>query len=146
MKTVEYLSQIERMTRQIENKTEEIIQLQQMITNISSHIEPDRIQTTHEPDKIGEAVAKIVDMQNEIKELVQKLIERRTLIISQIDGMDDVRHYNVLSKRFVGCKTFDCITDEMGINRRQVFRLYNKALGAFEKKYGEMYIESAKKI
>ena len=146
MKTKTYLEQIKWLNRRIENKVEEVSQLRVMAMNISSQkFDKERVQSSFEPDKIGAAVTKIYDLEREIDALVDKFIDKRALIIEQIDHMDDVELYHVLTKRYVAFKDFSDIAHDMSYTERHVERLHGKALAAFEKKYGETYLNGEKK-
>lgn len=147
MKTKAYLEQIKWMNRKIENKLSEVSQLRSMAYNISSQkMDKERIQASTEPDKIGEAIAKIYDLEHEIDMLIDTLIEKRSVIIQQIDGMDDVDQYHILSKRYVAEKDFSEIAKEIDYSERHVERIHGKALIAFEKKYGDTYLGKDKKV
>lgn len=136
-----YLSQIKWLDRKIENKLTEIYKLRVMITNATSiPIENDRIMKTKNVDILGDTIAKIVDKEKEVDKLVDKYIEKRDTIISQIDGMDDdIDLYNVLSKRYVAGDEFDDIAKKMDYTVRHIIRLHGKALAAFDRKYGDTY-------
>lgn len=140
--TKRYLMRITRLNRQIENKLEEASQLRSMASHISAQIQEAKVQESKDPDKIGAAVAKIVDLEREVDDLVDEFIKQRAIIIGQIDGLDDVTYYHVLSKKYVTGKTFETIAAEMNYNMRQVFRVHNRALKAFEDRYGSQYLEN----
>ena len=139
--TKKYLSQIQRMNRKIENKAAEAEQLRSMISNVSSvKFDKVNVQTTPEQDKIGTAVSKIVDLENETSALVDELLAKRATIIEQIDSLDDVVFYHILSRRYVGGLDMNKIAREMGYTERHIRNVANKALKAFETKYGHLYI------
>ena len=69
------------------------------------------------------------------------VIDKRNHIIEQIDGMEDVNMYHVLSSRYIGRKTFDEIAIEMNYSRMQINRIHGKALLEFEKLYGNEYLK-----
>lgn len=140
MTTKEYLGQISRLNRMINNKLTEIAQLKDMAASISAPQSGERVQTTPNFDKIGTRYAKIDEMERKIDGMVDELVDKKEKIIQQIDNMEDENTYNILFARYIEKKTFEVIATEMKYSWRQVVRLHGTALKQFEKKYGEGYL------
>nr|DAZ66844.1 MAG TPA: Protein of unknown function (DUF1492) [Caudoviricetes sp.] len=140
MTTKEYLGQISRLNRMINNKLTEIAQLKDMVASISAPQSGERVQTTPNFDKIGTKYAKIDEMERKIDGMVDELVDKKEKIIQQIDSMEDENTYNILFARYIEKKTFEVIATEMKYSWRQVVRLHGTALKQFEKKYGEGYL------
>lgn len=140
MTTKEYLGQISRLNRMINNKLTEIAQLKDMAVSISAPQSGERVQTTPNFDKIGTKYAKIDEMERKIDGMVDELVDKKEKIIQQIDSMEDENTYNILFARYIEKKTFEMIATEMKYSWRQVVRLHGTALKQFEKKYGEGYL------
>lgn len=139
MDTKQYLNQIERLDKQIQNKLSEIYQLKAMACSVTVSNENDRVQTSSDKDRLGSTVAKIVDLEKETDQLVDEFVEKRSHIISQIDSMENVDYYHILSLRYVSRNTFDSIAEKTGWSIRQTFRIHGQALLEFEKEYGAEY-------
>ncbi len=142
MDTKQYLSQIRRLDRQIQNKLSELYNLKMMASSISVSNEGERVQTSGNKDQLGAVVAKIVDMEKEVDKMVDLFVYTRNKIISQIDSMDDLDSYDILSMRYVAGKTFHEISEKTGWSIRKVFSLHGKALLEFEKKFGNEYLKN----
>ena len=140
MTTKAYLSQIERLDKMIQNKLSEIYQLKAMACSVGVSNEGERVQKTSDKDKMGSAVAKIVDLENETNKLVDKFVAKRNKIIEQIDNIENVDYYHVLSMRYVSRNTFETIAENTNWSIRKVFSLHGKALLEFEKLYGSEYL------
>ena len=140
MTTKEYLGQISRLNRMINNKLTEIAQLKDMAVSISATQSGERVQTTPNFDKIGTKYAKIDEIERKIDGMVDELVDKKENIIQQIDSMEDENTYNILFARYIEKKTFEVIATEMKYSWRQVVRLHGTALKQFEKKYGEGYL------
>lgn len=140
MTTKEYLGQISRLNRMINNKLTEIAQLKDMAVSISASQSGERVQTTPNFDKIGTKYAKIDEMERKIDGMVDEFVDKKEKIIQQIDSMEDENTYNILFARYIEKKTFEVIATEMKYSWRQVVRLHGTALKQFEKKYGEGYL------
>ena len=140
MTTKEYLSQIERLDKMIQNKLSEIYQLKTMACSVGISNEGERIQKSSDKDRMGSAVARIVDLENEIDKLVDRFVSKRGKIISQIDSIENVDYYHVLSMRYVSRDTFEVIAEKTNWSIRKVFSLHGKALLEFERLYGSEYL------
>ena len=112
MTTKSYLSQIERLDRMIQNKLSEIYQLKTMACSVTVSNDGDRVQNSGDKDRMGTTVAKIVDLERETDELVDSFVEKRKRIVEQIDSIDNIDYYNVLSMRYVSRDTFESISEK----------------------------------
>ena len=140
MQTKEYLNQISRMNRMINNKLTEISQLREMACSISAIKNEERVQSTPNFDKMGSTYAKIDEMEHNLDKMIDDYVEKKNVIISQIDSMEDEVTYGILFSRYIEKKTFEVIATEMNYSFRQITRLHGKALLDFEKKYGNLYL------
>lgn len=140
MTTKDYLNQISRINRMINNKIVELSQLKELACSISAVSGEDRVMVTPNFDKIGKKQAKIDEMERNIDALVDEYIIKRDQIVSQIDSMEDENVYNVLFSRYIEKKTFEVIATEMNYSWRQTIRLHGIALKKFEQKYGATYL------
>ena len=141
MVTKEYLGQLERLDKMIQNKLSEIYQLKTMACSVTVSNDSERVQTSADNDRLGNTIAKIVDLEKETDKLIDSFIDKRNHIIEQIDGMEDINMYHVLSSRYIGKKTFAVIASEMNYSRMQIKRIHDKALLEFEKLYGNEYLK-----
>lgn len=139
MTTKDYLNQISRLNRMINNKLVEIQQLKEMSCSISAITNSERVQTSLSPDKIGSNIAKIDEMERNIDNMIDEYVDKKNLIISQIDSIENETYYNILFAKYVERKTFEKIADEMTYSWRQIVRLHGRALQEFERLYGDAY-------
>lgn len=141
MTTKDYLNQINRLNRMINNKISEISQLRELAYSVSSIKNEEKVQTSLKPDSIGCTIAKLEDMEKDIDRTIDEYRDKKCKIISQIDGMEDENYYNILFSRYIEKKSFELIATEMSFSYRNITRLHGKALKAFELKYGETYLK-----
>ena len=139
MDTKQYLQQISRLDRMINNKLAEISQLRELTMSVSAVKNEERVQTTPNFDKIGTAYCKIEEMEEKLDKLIDEFVDKKNLIISQIDKIENETYYEILFARYIEKKTFEKIADEMTYSWRQVIRIHGRALQEFEKKYGNTY-------
>ena len=141
MDTKQYLSQIERLDKMIQNKLSEIYQLKTMACSVTVSNDSERVKTSSDKDILCKVVSKIVDLEKETDRLVDSFIDKRSHIISQIDGLDNVDNYNVLSMRYVARNTFEEIAKKTNWSIRKVFSIHGEALKEFERLYGSEYLK-----
>lgn len=141
MTTKDYLNQVGRLNRMINNKLVEIAQLKELACSISAIQTGERVQTTPNYDKIGTAYAKIDEMERKLDKLINTYVDKKNHIIGQIDGIEDEMLYNILFARYIERKTFEKIATELEYSWRQIIRLHGKALKQFENQYGREYLE-----
>ena len=140
MDTKQYLQQIERLDKMIQNKLSEIYRLKTMACSVTVSNDSERVQTSSDKDRLGSTVAKIVDLEKETDRLVDSFVEKRKRIVEQIDSIDNIDYYNVLSMRYVSRDTFESIAEKTNWSIRKVFTLHGKALLDFEARYGKEYL------
>lgn len=139
METKAYLKQIGRLDRMIKNKIIELDQYRDLEYSLGAISNEERVQTTLNPDKFTKKVEKVIQLEQKIDKLIDTFVDKKEVIISQIDGMEDDTHYEVLFLRYVKRETFEKIACDVGFSLRQIIRIHGEALREFEKKYGETY-------
>ena len=139
METKEYLQQIGRYDRLINNKLVELAQYRSMACSVSAVKNDEKVQSSPSHDTMDKIVSKIEQMENEIDMLVDRYINNKRIIISQIDSMSDEMTYQILFSRYVEQKTFEKMAIEMNYCYKQIIRRHGKALQEFEQKWGDTY-------
>ena len=121
----EYLNQIQRYEKIINNKLEEIEHLKLLATSISaSTYGIERVQTSGSQDKIGDTIAKLVDAQRELADNVVELMEKKQKLID----VENPQYYDFLYKRYVEKKKLTVIADEMEYNEEYIKQFHGKAV------------------
>jgi len=139
MTTKEYLYQIIGYQKRIENRLTEIYRLRSMACGITMSLDDDRVQTTPNPDRMGDMVAKIVELEEEAHKLIDDFAEKQKHIVKQIEEMEDDDDYGVLFYKYVDGMSLNDIPEVLSMSRRKTFYVYNRALSRFEEKYGKEY-------
>ena len=135
MTAKEYLRQIAVLDAKINRRQKEVEELKTLATHITTTAEGDRVQSSGSKDRVADIVAKWVDLEAEIEELVDHLVEKKHRIIGEIHQLDDVRYIRVLEMRYVDCVTFEQIAVSMHLDIRWIYRLHGFALQEFAKKH-----------
>ena len=140
MTTKDYLSQIGRLNRMINNKLIEIQQLRVMAANVSAVSNEEKVQSTPNFDKMGSTFVKIEEMEEKLDSLIDDFIDRKNHIIAQIDGIDNELSYAILFSRYIERKSLEKIATELNYSYKSINRYHGAALKEFEEKYGKEYI------
>lgn len=141
MTTKQYLGQIERLDRMIQNKLSEIRQLKCIAMSVTVQPKEINIRVSSDKDKIGSTVSKLIDLEKETEKLIDDYIFKRKHIIEQIDNMSDTNMYHVLSEKYIARKELSVIAVEMGYSFKQICRIHGKGLSEFERIYGNEYLK-----
>ena len=129
----EYLGQLLRYEKMINNKLSELYQLKAMSSSISVAMDSERVQTSVRNDKIPNAIVRIEEKQAEINSIVEDYVNAKDKIIRDIEKLTDSNQYDVLFKRYVEHKTFEVIATDLNYSWRQIIRIHGEALREFEK-------------
>ena len=141
----EYLWQLKHIDKRIEHKIEEAQKWRDIATNVSSRISDEKVQTTHQPDKMANAIVNAVEYERESEEMARKLTDFKHKVTLQIDKIEDVRYYDVLKYFFVMDLTYVDIQSKMDRSYRHVRREVDKAIEEFGRVYADE-IEHEEKI
>lgn len=142
MTTEEYLNSIQTYEKRIEIKTMELCRLKTMSNNVRKSNLDERVQNnTQSKDSVGDAVAKIIDLEKNVDSVVDDFIRKRNEIIKKLDGIKNVQYYQVLSLKYINNKTYKEIAELLGCSIMQINRIRQKAILEFEKMYGNDYID-----
>lgn len=78
---------------------------------------------------------KKVLLENEINSEIDRLFQKKHIIINQIQGLENTLHTQVLFKKYVEYKNIRTITLELHYSRAHVCKLLASALKEFEQKF-----------
>lgn len=102
MKPKEYLKQIEWLDRQINHRVEELEEYKSKVYLVSSvSYDKDSIQTSKSNDRMLDAVGRIMQLEHEIDKLIDEYVDKKNLIIKQIEALDNKTYSELLYNRYV---------------------------------------------
>ena len=132
MKAKEYLMQVVRADRMIDNKLHEIEELRRMAISVTSVLKDDVVSGGGTGDKVGTIVSKIVDMEYELDREIDKLVDLKREVMSVIDQLEPTK-CEILYKRYLQKKTWEKIAVETGFSYVWVCKLHGRALQDVER-------------
>lgn len=134
MTAKEYLRQLRRIDQHISSLMREREELEKAQTFLRSpQIDGDRVQTSPsgDPPWFGYLV-KWEMLTQQIGREWDELIEKRHIIITQINSLTDSRYIEILTKRYVEYKRFKRIAREMHYSEGRIKHLHGEALRAIQ--------------
>ncbi len=137
MKAKEYLQRLQRLDTVLNQKIKEQAELRSMSTSIGSiDYSKDKVQTSRSGDApYTKIICRIVDLDEEINREIEIFMNERHKIINQIQQLSNVKHIDILYKRYVEYKGFEVISSEMNFTYQYVLELHRYALQNFERTY-----------
>ena len=131
----DYLCQLHTIEVELGEAIERLEAMRSRATSISSmRYDADPVQTSTEDHSMDEII-RAVDYAAEINRKTEDRLKLRSMILHQIEGMDDDLYALILFSVYAcGMKLGD-IASQTGYSYRHMVRLYHEALNSFEHKY-----------
>ena len=133
MTAKEYLLRYKEASRDVIDTLEELENLRSLITQVkAAQSDSERIKASGNQDPLGDAMVKLIMMENELKSRVEdmkSIIEEIKETISKVKDDDLSR---LLYKRYIALKSWEKIAIEMDYSYRWVLRLHGNALKKVE--------------
>lgn len=139
-----YLEQIRKIDVQIDCMIQEKESLKDMALRVTPGMSGSGGSSSGNQDKLGGAVARIVDMEEKIDRAVDELINLKQEVSMLLGRLDKPEHYRVLHERYIQYKSFEQIAAGMGYTYRNAHYLHGRALQAFGKALEEYRKERSK--
>lgn len=131
--TQEYLRQVKKLDANINSKLEQVAHLKAMTLKITTTMKENAISGSGNQDKIGDAIAKIVDLENEINSDIDSYVDKKREVCSIIEAVSNPDQMAVLQKRYLLYEPWEQIALEMHCTYRNVCYIHGRALQAVEK-------------
>lgn len=132
METKEYLELARNINIQIDSKLEQVSALRQLAIKASSTLSPVPPSGTPDPHRLEKTITRMMDMEHEVDEDIDRLVELKADIMKAISRVPDDRERVVLELRYLAFKDWASIADAIGFHIRQVYRLHDEALKHIE--------------
>ena len=130
----EYLERIKWLDVLINSKQEELTALEAIAKRVTPVMKQGGgTGGTGNHDRLGDAVAKIADLQDEINRNVDIFVDMKREAAAMLKKIKRADYYKVLHKRYVMYESFEKIATEMDITYRGVCYIHGRALQAFDK-------------
>lgn len=130
-----YLSQVRDIDGKLKRLQRNLESLKADMYSIKSttDYDADKVQTSIVGDKLLNLIAKVDEMQQEIMDELVNLEKKKSIIISQIESLDDERYRTILHDRYICFMKWEEIAVDMHRDIRYVYRLHGRALQEFQR-------------
>lgn len=130
----EYLGRIQQTDKEINRKLEQLTTLNSMVMRITPVLKDSGGSGgTGGQDKLGNAVAKIADLQEEINRDVDIFVDMKLEACGILNRIKDDDYYDVLEMRYLKYMSFEQIAVEKNWSKRWAEIMNGRALQAFDK-------------
>lgn len=126
----EYLRQVQKLDANIDSKLEQVAHLKAMSLKITTTLKQDVVSGGGNQDKIGDAVAKIIDLEEEINRDIDAYVDKKREICRVIEAVEAADQMEVLQKRYLLYESWEQIALEMHCTYRNVCYIHGRALQA----------------
>lgn len=145
MKSKDYLLQISRIDRLIENKIIELEHWKAVATSTTTYSDGDRVQSSGSKQKMADAVCRYLQMEDEVNAEIDRLIDVKQEVISTIEQLPSIDEYDVLHKKYVQQKTLQDIADDLKASYSNITTIHGRALKHLQIILDERKINESKK-
>lgn len=142
----EYLEKIKWYDVLIDSKLEELATLNSIVKRITPVMNTTGGGASGNQDKLGDTIAKIIDLQEEINRDVDMFVDRKREASVLLKKVTQAEYFQVLHKRYVLYESFEQMATEMKYTYRGVCYVHGRALQAFEKVLKERKRQMAEHI
>lgn len=111
MKAKEYLQQVSKLSKLINNKIIEKKQWKDIALGTTASSDGERVQASGSQQKMADAVCKYVAIEQEIDEYIDEMIETRKDVIKTIEQLP-ATEYDLLHIIYIQEKTLDDVADK----------------------------------
>ena len=131
MTAKEQLCSLRRMSQEINTMQDYITMLRQEAEGVGTMRLSDMPKGGISKD-MSDAIAKIIDLQNDSYGLILSRLEKRELAMLVIAQIEKTELRTVLIRRYILNEKWEDIAAAMGYEISQVYRLHSEALQAYE--------------
>ena len=124
----EYLSQAYRIDQRINSKLEQVRNLRELAVKATSTLSDTYSSGSGNKQKMEGVIVKIIDLENEIDEEIDRLVDLKQEIVSLIKKVKNPEYQTLLELRYLNFKTWEQIATEMHYSIQHTFRIHDKAL------------------
>lgn len=131
MTAKEYLSQAFRLDQQINSKLEQVARLKHMATQATGRFQAERISGTPQHSPMEDAVSKLIDLEYEINDDIDRLVDLKREMAAWIEKMGDPSCRLLLAMRYLDGNLWEKIALKLGYDPLRVHQLHGRALKEF---------------
>lgn len=136
----EYLEEIKRHDVLINNKLAEVQQLRCLVVSVTAPIGGEGVQGTKQTDRMGDTIAKIIDLENEINAEIDKFIDMKRERIALIQQIPKQLQYDLIHNHYVQYKSLVDFAKEKNYSYAWILEVHDEALKTVQRLLDEKYL------
>lgn len=133
MKVKEYLLRVKKIDNMIDRKLSEIDSVKSNAMSISCPIKDVNVQTSSSQDKLGDAVARYIELEEEVDYLTDKLCDLKEEIKNVLNHMSNEEYKIMLYEIYIQYHSVYELSKRNNKEYRSYKRMHIRALEEFEK-------------
>ncbi len=135
----EYLSQVILLDQRIETNLESIERLKSRAASVTSKLSDDKGQGTNSLHDFTDTVAKVFALEEKVNQEIDQLVDLKSKITKEINGLDNKVYAVLLLKRYVLGRPLLEIAKDMSYSYAWIRHMHGEALEDFKKTYPEIF-------
>ena len=128
MSAKEDLSQARNLDQRIITKTQMIDSLNDLATRCTTTYSDMPKSPNHGNSRLEECVMKIMDLEEQILQDMDKLVDLKKEITYVIRSISNPEYQDLLAKRYICCESWEKIAVDMNYELRYIHKLHSRAL------------------
>lgn len=130
----EYLRGIRKLYLEIEAKKRQRERLYSLVTGSGLPIKSESVQTSIPGDRLGDTLADIADLDNEIRQKIETLCEKQKKTARMFAGLSKPEYNAIMTDYYLNAYTWNKVADMNGYDVNNVYRIHGIALRELEDK------------
>lgn len=133
MNAKSFLMQYKRAETRVEIIKNELNDLREKRDELQGFQVEERVQTSHDPDKIGAMIAQITDLEADLMDAKVDALEIMLEVDSVINKVSDPSYQLLLHDRYIRLHKWTVIADDMHYSYTGIMAVHKRALVEIEK-------------
>ena len=132
MNAKEFFQRNYYLEQRVNSRLRRLSDLRQLAGQVTSSLGREPVSGSADVHKLDGTIAKIVDMECEINEEIDRLVDAKREAMAVIRQVKHPDQQLVLELRYLDFKSWPSIAEEMGLSTRWVQTLHERALATVE--------------
>lgn len=129
----QYLMEYSKLRKKIIRLEDQINEIEEQALKITSWSDGDRVQSSHNPDKIGQIVAKKLDLEADALDEIDLMLDKMYEVEAVLRKLHNPDYAQLLQYHYIRGMTWDAISDKMHYSKRWIQTLHGRALDEVNK-------------
>lgn len=129
----QYLMEYTKLRKRIIRLEDQINEIEEQALKITSWADGDRVQSSHNPDKIGQIVAKKLDLEADALDEIDLMLDKMYEVEAVLRKLHNPDYAQLLQYHYIRGMTWDAISDKMHYSKRWIQTLHGRALDEVNK-------------